>query len=128
MNGHFQSILLSNGYYFFQEIIQRFVLRVNPAIFGYKKECILTMRHVNKNIKENDILSRLNLIGDVFVHARQLGGTFIFLLEVKPDAEEKIGLLIDLLKPAIVETIFVDQKPVAMNINISDLKIIKCLL
>ncbi|HEY7569757.1 MAG TPA: AsnC family transcriptional regulator [Nitrososphaeraceae archaeon] len=112
----------------FQEIIQRFVVRVNPVIFGYKKECILTMRHVNKNINENDILNRLNLIGNVFVHAKQLGGTFIFLLEVKTDAEEKIGLLIDLLKPAIVETIFVDQKPVSININISDLKIIKCLL
>jgi DNA-binding Lrp family transcriptional regulator len=112
----------------FQEIIQRFVVRVNPVIFGFKKECILTMRHVNKNINENDILNRLNLIGNVFVHAKQLGGNFIFLLEVKTDAEEKIGLLIDLLKPAIVETIFVDQKPVSININISDLKIIKCLL
>jgi DNA-binding Lrp family transcriptional regulator len=112
----------------FQEIIQRFVVRVNPVIFGYKKECILIMRHVNKNIKENDILNRLNLIGHVFVLAKQLGGAFIFLLEVKTDAEEKIGLLTDLLKPTIVETTFADQKPVYMNTNISDLKIIKCLL
>jgi DNA-binding Lrp family transcriptional regulator len=111
-----------------QGIIQKFVVRVNPVIFGYKKECILTMRQVNKKIKENDILNRLSLLGNVFVHAKQLGGAFIFLLEVKTDAEEKIGFLIDLLKPAVVETRFVDHKPVSMNVNISDLKIIKCLL
>jgi DNA-binding Lrp family transcriptional regulator len=109
-------------------MIQSFVVRVNPVIFGYEKECILTMRRINKKIKEDDILNRLNLLGDVFVYAKQLGGAFIFVLAVKAGAEEKIGLLIDLLKPAIVETRFVDQKPVSMNVNISDLKIIKCLL
>ena len=111
-----------------QGMIQSFVVRVNPVIFGYEKECILTMRRINKKIKEDDILNRLNLLGDVFVYAKQLGGAFIFVLAVKAGAEEKIGLLIDLLKPAIVETRFVDQKPVSMNVNISDLKIIKCLL
>ena len=111
-----------------QGIIQKFVVRVNPVIFGYEKECILTMRQVNKKIKENDILNRLSLLGNVFVHAKQLGGAFIFLLEVKTDAEEKVRFLIDLLKPAVVETRFVDPKPVSMNVNISNLKIIKCLL
>jgi DNA-binding Lrp family transcriptional regulator len=45
-----------------QGIIQSFVVRVNPVIFGYKKTCILTMRHVNKKIKEDDILNKLKLM------------------------------------------------------------------
>jgi DNA-binding Lrp family transcriptional regulator len=51
--------MTSNG------IIQNFVVRVNPVIFGYEKECILTVRYTDKTIKEEDIVNRLNLLGDV---------------------------------------------------------------
>jgi DNA-binding Lrp family transcriptional regulator len=48
-------------------IIQKFVVIINPVIFGYEKECILIIRHIDKTIKEQDILNRINLLGDVFV-------------------------------------------------------------
>jgi DNA-binding Lrp family transcriptional regulator len=50
------------------------------------------------------------------------------VLAIKPGAEDKIGLMIDLLKPAIVDSKFVDYKPTSMSITNSDFKIIKCLL
>jgi Lrp/AsnC family transcriptional regulator for asnA, asnC and gidA len=110
-------------------IIQNFVVRINPVIFGYEKECILTVRQYYKSMKEEkDIVEKLNLLGEVYVYAKQLGGDSIFVLAIKPGAEDKIGLMIDLLKPAIVDSKFVDYKPTSMSITNSDFKIIKCLL
>ena len=62
------------------------------------------------------------------VYAKQLGGDSIFVLAIKPGAEDKIRLMINLLKPAIVDSKFVDYKPTSMGITNSDFKIIKCLL
>ena len=56
--------MTSNG------IIQNFVVRVNPVIFRYEKECILTVRHTEKTIKDEEIVNRLNLLGDVSVFAK----------------------------------------------------------
>src|ERR671931_908235 len=67
----------------FDGIIQKFVVRINPVIFGYEKECILILRNIDKTIKEQDILNRINLLGDVFVYAKQLDGSCIFVLELR---------------------------------------------
>ena len=37
-----------------------FVLFVNPVILGYEKECILTLRNIDKPIKERDILNKVS--------------------------------------------------------------------
>ena len=114
--------MVSNG------VIDGFLVRINPVIFGYEKECILIIRHIDKTIKEQDILNRINLLGDVFVYAKQLGGASIFVVSVRAGAEDKIAILTDLLKPASVESTFVSYRPIAMQIHISDFKIMKCLL
>lgn len=111
-----------------REIIQNFVTRVNPAIFGYQKQCFLTVRYIGKTIKEENLLNQMNLLGDVMIYAKQLGGHSIFIIAVRDGAEDKIGILVDLLKPASVESMFTSYKPVSMKINICDLKIISCLL
>ena len=59
---------------------------------------------------------------------KQLGGDTIFLLLVRPEAEEKIELITNLLKPATIEYRFAMINPPSMNVSISDLKIIKSLL
>ena len=109
-------------------IIQAFLVRINPVIFGYEKECILTLRRIGKPIKEQDILNRLSLVGDIFVFAKQLGGALTFVLSVRAGAEDKIPILTDLLKPATVQSIFASYRPIAMRIHSSDLEIMKCLL
>jgi len=90
--------MVSNG------VIQGFVLRINAAILGYEKECILILRDIDKTVKEQDIINKLNLLGDIRVYAKQLGGASMFALAVRVGTEDKIGILYDLLKPAKVES------------------------
>ena len=114
--------MVSNG------AIQGFLVRINPVIFGYEKECILTLRRIDKTIKEQDILNRVSLIGDIFVFAKQLGGALTFALSVRAGAEDKIPVLTDLLKPATAQSIFVSYGQITMRVRSSDLEIMKCLL
>ena len=111
-------------------IIKKFIVKVNPAIFGYEKQCFLVVRNSDKIItKEKDyVFNQLNLLGDVLGYAKQLGGDTIFLLLVRPEAEDKIEFVTNLLKPATIEYRFATINPPSMNVSISDLKIIKCLL
>jgi DNA-binding Lrp family transcriptional regulator len=111
-------------------IIQNFIVIVNPAIFGYEKQCFLTVRNIDKIVtkEEGYIFDQLNLLGDIRVYARQIGGDAIFVLLVRPEAEEKIKLITTLLKPATIEYSFAMINPPSMNVSMSDLKIIKCFL
>ena len=67
-------------------------------------------------------------LGDVLVYILSLEGTANFILSVKDRAQDKIGILTDLLKPSKVESVFARYSPVTMKIYGSDLKIMKCLL
>ena len=39
-------------------IIQRFVVLINPVIFGYEKLCVLIVKNIDKTIKEQDLLKK----------------------------------------------------------------------
>jgi DNA-binding Lrp family transcriptional regulator len=114
--------MVSNG------VIERFAVRINPVVFGYERECILTLRNIDKTIKEQDILNKISLVGNIIVYIKHLEGTVGFVLYVRAGAEDKITTLADLLKPASVESIFVSYRPTTMRIHTSDFRIIKCLL
>lgn len=114
--------MVSNG------TIRSFVLRINPTALGYEKGCILIIRDIDKTAKEQDIINKINLIGDIHTYAKELGRASLFLLAVRAGAEDKIVILTDMLKPAAVESIFVSYRPLTMEIRNSDLQIIKCLL
>ena len=61
-------------------------------------ECILIARYHNKRlIKEEDIIKKLNLVGDILAYATSLGRAAIFLIVVKAGAEDKIEIIADLL-------------------------------
>jgi DNA-binding Lrp family transcriptional regulator len=109
-------------------VIQDFIVRINPVIFGYEKECILTLSRKGKSTNEQDILKHVNLVGDVFVFAKQLGGALTFVLSVRAGAEDKLPTLTDLLTPSTVKTIFVRYSPITMRIQSSDLEVMKYLL
>jgi DNA-binding Lrp family transcriptional regulator len=110
-------------------IIKEFVVRVNPSLFGYEKEFSLTIRNISRKLKEDAIIDKLKLFGEILVFAKQLGGSCICILAVKEESEEKIRMIDDLLKPAIIEkTLFANYSVPSTKIHTSDLKIIKCLL
>jgi DNA-binding Lrp family transcriptional regulator len=111
-----------------QGIIQNFVAIVNPAIFGYEKQCILTIRNIGKKIREDEIIKKISLVGDLRFYTKQLGGAALFSVLVKGGSEDKIGLMVDILKPAVVDYKLLDLQPVYTNIINSDLKIINSLL
>jgi hypothetical protein len=83
----------------------------------------------DKTIKEQDILNRINLLGDVFVYAKHLDGSSTFVIELRYGADYKIGTLTGSLKPAEVENIiFASYRPITTRIHRSDLDVMKCLL
>jgi hypothetical protein len=90
------------------------VVRVNPVLLGYDKECFLTIKHIDKGISEDDIV-KLNLIGDVQVYAKQMGRASICALAIRTGAEDKIRLMKELLEPSIVESRFVNYKAISMK-------------
>ena len=119
-------------------IIHRFIAVVNPAVFGYEKQCLLVLRNSNNIIveqkqkqeeaREEYIFNQLSLFGDIWFYAQQMGGAAIFLILLRPGDEDKSELMNNLLKPAIIEYKLVTMKPPSMHVSISDLKIMKCLL
>ena len=120
--------MISNG------VIHRFVLVVNPAIFGYEKLCFLIVRNIDKTIKEQDLFKRISLLGDIFISVRPLeGAALLFLLFVRSGAEDRLGILADLLKPAEVQSFFARYdlgrfNPVTVKIYSSDLEIMRSLI
>jgi DNA-binding Lrp family transcriptional regulator len=115
--------MLSNG------VIQRFVVLINPLIFGYEKLCVLIVKNINKTTKEQDIFKKLSLLGDLVAYSEELEGSYIFRLYVKDITQYKIETVTDLLKPATVEAFFADfSPPPTMKIHSSDLEIMKCLI
>jgi DNA-binding Lrp family transcriptional regulator len=100
-------------------VIRSFVVVINPVIFGYEKECFLILKNIDKTIKEQAIFKKLSLLGDIIAYAMQLERAAMFVLSVRAGAEEKIGILTDLLKPVAVEGIFGSYKPVTMRIHSS---------
>jgi len=115
--------MISNG------VIRSFALVINPVIFGYEKECILIIKNIRKTINEQDIFKKVSLLGDIFLDFKQLEqAAALIILFVRKGAEDKIGILTDLLKPAEVESIFGSLRRVTVRIHSSDLEIMKCLL
>lgn len=110
-------------------LIRTFLVLINPIIFGYEKECILIVKSIDKAIKEQDLLKKVSLLGNIFIYVKQLeGAVALFVLFVGPSAEDKLEILSDILKPANMESIFGTYKPVTLKLHNSDLKIMKCLL
>ena len=115
--------MLSNG------VIQRFVVLINPIIFGYEKLCVLIVKNITKTTKEQDLFKKLSLLGDLVAYSEELEGSYIFRLYVKDITQYKTETVTDLLKPATVEAFFADfSPPPTMKIHSSDLEIMKCLL
>jgi DNA-binding Lrp family transcriptional regulator len=110
-------------------VIEKFVAKVNPAALGYGLGCMLIVREHSAHT--DDIIRRLNLLGDVSIHSRCMGGVSTFCLAIKEGHEDKLDLLRDSLKPATVHFMFTSPSYYSGNkheLSETDLRIIKCLL
>lgn len=108
-------------------VLEKFIVRVNPAGFGYKIAPIEI--RTNNRITKEDAVSRVKQIGDLAYHVHHFGRTSVAALIIKESLEDKtIQLLKNSLVPAIINRISVSETPVSMSPSETDLRIIKCLL
>jgi DNA-binding Lrp family transcriptional regulator len=110
-------------------VIEKFVVKVNPVSLGYGMSCMLIVREHTAHT--DDIVSRLNLLGDVSIHSKCIGGISTFCLAIKEGHEDKLELLRGSLKPAAVHFMFTSQSSYISSkheLSETDLQIIKCLL
>jgi DNA-binding Lrp family transcriptional regulator len=109
-------------------VIQRFVVRVNPAAFGYGTAILLV--RANNGTTKDDAIQRIKEFGDLAYHVHHMGRTSVAALIIKKLLVEKIiQSLKDHLKPATVLNISVVELSVApIDLSETDLRIIKCLL
>jgi DNA-binding Lrp family transcriptional regulator len=109
-------------------VIEKFVVRVNPAAFGYRTAIVLI--RTSNGITKDDVIQRVKEFGELAYHAHHVGSTSVAALIIKKPLDEKIiQSLNDRLKPATVVRISVAELSVAStDLSETDLRIIKCLL
>jgi DNA-binding Lrp family transcriptional regulator len=110
-------------------VIEKFVVRVNPAAFGYRTALVLVK--TSHGITKDDAIQRFKEFGDLAYHVHHMGSTSVAALIIKKPLDDKIiQSLNERLKPAIVVSISITKLSVAASIDLSetDLRIIKCLL
>ncbi|MEO9363427.1 MAG: winged helix-turn-helix transcriptional regulator [Nitrososphaera sp.] len=109
-------------------IIEKFIVRVNPAAFGYKTAHILA--RTNNGIAKDGVVQRVRQFGDLTYHAHQLGRNSGAGLLINDESwnHDAIQSLKDCLRPATVSNIAVTHSPVSMDPSETDLRMIKCLL
>ena len=93
--------------------------------------CVLTrvLVRTSNGITKDEFIQRVKQFGDLAYHANHMGRTSVATLVIKESLSKKtIQSLSDSLKPAIVSRITVSELPVSTDLNVTDLRIIKCLL
>jgi DNA-binding Lrp family transcriptional regulator len=108
-------------------VIEKFVVRVNPAAFGYRTAPILVT--TNNGITKDDVIQRVKQFGDLAYHVHHMGRTSVAALIIKkPFDDNTVQSLNDSLKPATVSGIAFSELSVSTDLSETDLRIIKYLL
>jgi DNA-binding Lrp family transcriptional regulator len=109
-------------------VIEKFVVRVNPAVFGL--EVALVLIKTSNGITKDDVIQRVKHFGDLAYHVHHMGRTCVAAIIIeKPFDDITIQSLSDHLKPSIVVSITVSKlQVVPINLSETDLRIIKCLV
>jgi len=108
-------------------IIEKFIVRVNPAGFGYRTAH--TLLRTNNGITKDDIIQRVKQFGDLAYHVHHMGRTSMAALIINRSLNDNfIQSLNDCLKPATVSRISVSELSVSTDPSETDLRIIRRLL
>src|SRR5918999_2140108 len=109
-------------------VIEKFVVRVNPAAFGYRTALVLVK--TSHGITKDDVIQCVKEFGDLVYHVHHMGSTSVAAIIIKKLLDDNIiQSLNERLKPATVINFAVAELSVASNdLSETDLRIIKCLL
>ena len=64
-----------------QRVIEKFVVRVNPAAFGFKVAIILV--RTGNGINKDDVIKRVKQLGDIAYYVYHMGRTCVTALIIK---------------------------------------------
>jgi DNA-binding Lrp family transcriptional regulator len=109
-------------------VIEKFVVRVNPAAFGYRTALVLVK--TSHGITKDVVIQRVKEFGDLTYHVHHMGSTSVAALIIKKPLDDNIiQSLNDRLKPAtVVRTSVAELSVASTDLSETDLRIIKCLL
>jgi len=107
------------------KVIDRYLAKVNPSVMGYKRTYAVALR---KNKLSLELLERINLVGDIQHQFEVMGGVIGFDIVVREGTEEKIELLLDSLKPALLGIIRSSNREVRQKLTETDYTIMKQLI
>jgi DNA-binding Lrp family transcriptional regulator len=82
-----------------EKVIERFITQIDPSILGYRTIYNFV---VKRDLLDQELLARINLVGDIHYQFYVMGGVTGFILMVNEGSEEKMELLLNSLKPAIL--------------------------
>jgi DNA-binding Lrp family transcriptional regulator len=82
-----------------EKVISRFIVFVDPSILGYKITCTFAIR---KNKLNQDVLDKINLVGDIKYRFSVIGGVEGLSIGVRQSSEDKLHLLLESLKSSIM--------------------------
>jgi DNA-binding Lrp family transcriptional regulator len=82
-----------------EKVINRFIVFVDPSILGYKITCTFAIR---KHKLNQDILDKINLVGDIKYQFSVIGGVEGFSIGVRESSEDKLELLLESLKSSML--------------------------
>jgi DNA-binding Lrp family transcriptional regulator len=102
-------------------VIEKFVVRVNPAAFGYGIALVLV--RTSNGITKDDVIQRVKQFGDLAYHVHHMGRTSVALIIKKPLDDNIIQSLKDSLKPATVSGIAVSKLSVSTSLSETDLSV-----
>jgi DNA-binding Lrp family transcriptional regulator len=109
----------------FSRIIDKFLTIVNPSIFGFSGTYVIALKKRKLN---KELLERIGLVGVIGYRFEVLGGVMGLGIGIKEEDEEKIHMLIDSLRPAIVGMIESRNYKVPNILSKGDYAIIKELI
>lgn len=111
-----------------QRVIEKFVVRVNPAAFGLK--VVIVLVKTGNGINKDDVIKRVKHFGDITYYVYHMGRTCVAALIIKKPVDDLfIQSLNRRLMPAtVVSIIALESRVESIVLSETDLRIIKCLL
>jgi DNA-binding Lrp family transcriptional regulator len=107
------------------KVIEKFLAKVNLSVIGYKKTWAIALR---KNELNQEILDRINLVGDIQYQFEVMGGVVGFDIAIKEGTEDKMELLLSSLRPALLGVIQSQNREVHHDLSQTDYTIMKQLI
>lgn len=107
-------------------VIEKFIAFINPSVAGYHKTYSFALR---KGMLNPELFERINLVGEIQYRFEVMGGVVGFAIAIREEDEDKMKLLSDALKPAVIaKRIQKHNSPAPYELTRSDYLIIKRLL